>query len=221
VGILVNVAVTFLLLPFIKRRLYLESLVICMAIGMVVVEVLSHWLNLGLPVVFPTSLQMSGAGLSLGSVSISAAKLTSLLIGLLLVYAFFRYLYHTKQGMKLRAVAQNAETATFLGISVTKMSILSFGIGGLVAGVAAVLLAMGVGSASPEMGDNVALLCLSIILLGGVGNLKGGFICALIVGAVTGLALGYLPGDWTMAIAFAVILVVLLFRPAGLFGERH
>jgi branched-chain amino acid transport system permease protein len=220
-AIIVNTLTTFLLLPFIKKRFYLESLVLCITIGMIVVEILSHWFNLGLAIVFPATLQMSDAVIKSGMISVNISRLISLFMGLILVYLFFKYLYSTKRGMILRAVAQNSEVATYLGISITKMSIFSFALSGLLAGVVAILLAMSVGSASPEMGDNVALMCLAIILLGGVGNLKGGFICAIILGAITGLVMGYLPGDWTMAIAFAVILGVLLFRPQGIFGEAH
>jgi len=64
-------------------------------------------------------------------------------------------------------------------------------------------------------------MCLAILFLAGIGNLKGGLICAIFVGIVEGMVMGYLPGDWTKAFAFSVILAVLLFKPEGIFGIQH
>jgi branched-chain amino acid transport system permease protein len=62
---------------------------------------------------------------------------------------------------------------------------------------------------------------LAILMLASIGNLKGGLICALILGVVESVVMAYLPGDWTNAIAFSVVVAVLLFKPEGLFGEQH
>ena len=82
-------------------------------------------------------------------------------------------------------------------------------------------MAMSLGSAEAELGDNLTLMCLAILFLAGIGNLKGGLICAILVGIVDGMVMGYLPGDWTRAFAFSVILLVLLFKPEGIFGSQQ
>ncbi len=220
-GVLINAVLTPLFLPFIKKHMHLEALVISIGISLISVEIMSHWLNLGLPIAFPRSIQMSDSAIRFGLASIGIGKLITLLLGILLLFVFFQFLYKTKRGRILRAVAQDSEVAEMLGISIPKTMFFSFALGGLLAGIVAILMAVSLGSASSELGDNITLMCLAILFLAGIGNLKGGLICAIFVGIVEGMVMGYLPGDWTKAFAFSVILAVLLFKPEGIFGTQH
>ena len=220
-GVFINAVLTPLFLPFIKKHMHLEALVIAIGISLISVEIMSHWLNMGLPIAFPRSIQMSDSAIRFGLASIGIGKLMTLLLGIALLFVFFKFLYKSKQGRILRAVAQDSEVAAMLGISITKTMFFSFALGGLLAGIVAILLAVSLGSASAELGDNITLMCLAILFLAGIGNLKGGLICAIFVGIVEGMVMGYLPGDWTKAFAFSVILAVLLFKPEGIFGTQH
>ncbi|NLD35931.1 MAG: branched-chain amino acid ABC transporter permease [Desulfatiglans sp.] len=220
-GVILNAVLTPLFLPFIKKRAHLESLVISIGIALISVEIMSHWLNAGLPIAFSKTIQMSDSAIKFGLASIGMGRIISLIAGIILLFVFFRVLYHSKQGRILRAVAQDTETAAMMGISIPKTMLVSFALGGLLAGVVAILMAVSLGSASAELGDNITLMCLAILFLAGIGNLKGGLICAVFMGIVEGLVMGYLPPDWTKAFAFSVILVVLLFKPEGLFGSQH
>ncbi len=220
-GVLINAVLTPLFLPFIKKHMHLEALVISIGISLISVEIMSHWLNLGLPIAFPRSIQMSDSAIRFGLASIGIGKLITLLLGILLLFVFFQFLYKTKRGRILRAVTQDSEVAEMLGISIPKTMFFSFALGGLLAGIVAILMAVSLGSASSELGDNITLMCLAILFLAGIGNLKGGLICAIFVGTVEGMVMGYLPGDWTKAFAFSVILAVLLFKPEGIFGTQH
>lgn len=220
-GIVINAVLTPLFLPFIKKRAHLEALVISIGIALISVEIMSHWLNLGLPIAFPKSIQMSDSAIRFGLASIGIGRLISLLVGVILLFVFFKFLYKSKYGRILRAVAQDSDVAAMLGISIPKTMFFSFALGGLLAGIVAILMAISLGSASPELGDNITLMCLAILFLAGIGNLKGGLICAIFIGIVEGMVMGYLPGDWTKAFAFSVILVVLLFKPEGIFGSQH
>lgn len=220
-GVIINAVLTPLFLPFIKKRAHLEALVISIGIALISVEIMSHWLNLGLPIAFPRSIQMSDSAIRFGLASIGIGRLISLFVGILLLFVFFKFLYKSKQGRILRAVAQDTEVAAMLGISIPKTMLKSFALGGLLAGIVAILMAVSIGSASAELGDNITLMCLAILFLAGIGNLKGGLICAVFIGIVEGLVMGYLSPDWTKAFAFSVILVVLLFKPEGIFGSQH
>ncbi|MBN1907053.1 MAG: branched-chain amino acid ABC transporter permease [Deltaproteobacteria bacterium] len=220
-GVILNTVLTPLFLPFIKKRAHLESLVISIGIALISVEVMSHWLNTGLPIAFPKTVQMSDSAIKFGLASIGVGRIISLVAGIILLFLFFRFLYHSKQGRILRAVAQDTEVAAMMGISISKTMLISFTLGGLLAGIVAILMAVSLGSASAELGDNITLMCLAILFLAGIGNLKGGLICAIFMGIVEGLVMGYLPPDWTKAFAFSVILVVLLFKPEGIFGSQH
>jgi branched-chain amino acid transport system permease protein len=220
-GVVINAVLTPLFLPFIKKRAHLESLVISIGIALISVEIMSHWLNQGLPIAFSKTIQMSDSAIKFGLASIGIGRIISLAAGIVLLIIFFRFLYHSKHGRILRAVAQDTETAAMLGISIPKTMLISFALGGLLAGIVAILMAVSLGSASAELGDNITLMCLAILFLAGIGNLKGGLICAIFMGVVEGLVMGYLPPDWTKAFAFSVILAVLLFKPEGLFGSQH
>ena len=220
-GVVINAVLTPLFLPFIKKRAHLEALVISIGIALICVEIMSHWLNLGLPIAFPESIQMSDSAIKFGLSSIGIGRIISLIAGIILLFVFFRFLYHSKQGRILRAVAQDTEVAAMMGISIPKTMFISFALGGLLAGIVAILMSISLGSASAELGDNITLMCLAILFLAGIGNLKGGLICAIFVGIVEGMVMGYLPPDWTKAFAFSVILAVLLFKPEGIFGSQH
>lgn len=220
-GVILNAILTPLFLPFIKKRAHLESLVISIGIALISVEIMSHWLNAGLPIAFSKTIQMSDSAIKFGLASIGMGRIISLIAGIILLFVFFRFLYHSKHGRILRAVAQDTEVAAMMGISIPKTMLISFALGGLLAGVVAILMAVSLGSASAELGDNITLMCLAILFLAGIGNLKGGLICAVFMGIVEGLVMGYLPPDWTKAFAFSVILAVLLFKPEGIFGSQH
>ena len=210
-----------LFLPLIKRRAILEALVISLALGIISADIMSHWLNLGLPISFPPALQMEGYTISWGLTQIRMGELVTLAVSIIIVFAFLYFLNKTKRGRVLRAVAQDTEVARILGISVSKTAVFSFALAGFLGGITAVLFAMSTGSASADLGDNLSIKVLAILMLASIGNLKGGLICALILGVVESIVMAYLPGDWTNAIAFSVVVAVLLFKPEGLFGEQH
>jgi branched-chain amino acid transport system permease protein len=205
----------------IRRRAVLEALVVSLAIGIISTEIMSHWFNLGLPITFPSDLLMEDMNITWGLISIRAGELITLLASILIVFIFFYSLNKTRQGKILRAVAQDTDVAGILGISVSKTAVFSFGLAGLLGGISAILFAISTGTASATLGDNLAIKCLAVLFLASLGNLKGGLICALILGVVESMVMGYLPGDWTNAIAFSVIVVVLLFKPEGLFGAQN
>ncbi len=210
-----------LFLPFVKRRAHLEALVVSLAIGIICSDIMSHWFNLGLPISFPPALQLEGHSINFGLTVIRMGELATLAISVIIVFAFLYFLNRTKQGRVLRAVAQDTEVARILGISVSKTAVFSFALAGLLGGITAMLFAMSTGSAAADLGDSLSMKCLAVLFLASIGNLKGGLICAIALGVVESLAMTFLPGDWTNAIAFSAMLVVLLFKPAGIFGEQH
>jgi branched-chain amino acid transport system permease protein len=220
-GTAIGAATAPLFLSLIKRRALLEALVVSLALGIIGEDVMSHWFNHGRPIAFPASLQMEGASIRFGFTLIRMGEIITLVASILIVIAFLYFLNKTGKGRSLRAVAQDTYIARILGISVPKTTVFSFALAGFLGGLAAVLFAMSTGTASPELGDGLSIEILAILFLASIGNLRGGLICALILGMIETLSMAYLPGDWTNAIAFSVVVVVLLFKPGGLFGEQH
>jgi branched-chain amino acid transport system permease protein len=130
------------------------------------------------------------------------------------------FLYKTMAGRAFRSLAQSPFVARLLGIPITKTAMTSFGVAGMLGGITAISLSMAVGSASPVLGDMLGIKVIATVLFAGLGNLKGGLICGLILGVAESMATGYLAGQWANAVAFGMIMVVVLFKPRGLFGMQ-
>ena len=89
------------------------------------------------------------------------------------------------------------------------------------AGIIAILCIMTLGAGSPALGDTFAVKAIILMLFAGMGNLKGGLLSALFMGVVEAMALAYLPGRWTEAVFYGVIMLVIIWKPNGLFGKQH
>jgi len=206
--------------PLARRGAALASFIVSLSIAMIIADVMSRFLNWGLPIAFPVALSGEGALVQYGIATITAGQLATIVGSVSAMLGFLYLLYRTRQGRALRVMAQNPSVARLLGIPITRMSMSSYIIAGLLGGVSAVFLAMAIRSASCTLGDTLALKVLAVALFAGLGNLRGGLIAAYILGLAEGMTLAYLPGDWANAIAFGMIIVVVMVRPQGLFGMR-
>ena len=137
----------------------------------------------------------------------------SLAIGVVL-YLFFKY---TKQGMAMRAVTDDPETALLMGIPVRFIVLLTWGMAGFLAAFAGILIAPIIYIA-PEMMDQVLIKGYVAAVFGGLYSIPGAIIGALMIGVAENLAGGYLGSHFKTATPFAMIVLLLTFRPQGLFG---
>jgi branched-chain amino acid transport system permease protein len=130
----------------------------------------------------------------------------------------------TKQGKAMRAVAQDKDSASMMGIDVNRTISFTFLIAGLLAGFAGVLYALFVTNVQFDTGFRLGLFAFTAAVLGGIGNLPGAVLGAMIIGMIEQLNNGltwHTPGtDWTNTIIFAILILILVFRPEGLLGER-
>jgi branched-chain amino acid transport system permease protein len=150
---------------------------------------------------------------------VSVTRLAVLGIALVIAVAMQFLLRRTQTGRAIRAVAQNADSCTLVGIDVNRIYTLSFGIGSALAGVAGVLLAT-IFSFSPNTGSSELLKSFVVVVLGGLGSIYGVAVAALIVAAVEVFAILVLPAYLTTAVGFVLLVLVLVLRPGGLFGQR-
>jgi len=206
--------------PLTKRGATNHTFIMSIGIGMILTHVMAKHLHHGMPISFPENLASHKAAIQFGIAVISGPQMYTFFGTFIAVTAFVLLLYRTMGGHAFRAIAQSPFVARILGIPLGRMAILSYGIAGLLGGVTAVFLAMALGSAYPALGNTLALKVIATVLFAGVGNLGGGLICGLILGTAESLTTGYLPGQWSNAVSFGMIMVVVLFRPAGLFGIR-
>lgn len=203
-----------------ERRAYIECLILTVAFGLILTEIMSHFFYHGMPVRFPASLRGGGVVFRLGLITVSSGSLYVFIGCILVLLTFTYFLYRTKRGKAMRAIAQDSATARLLGLPVNRATILSFAITGFLAGVTAVLFAMTLGFASPPLGGILSFRALAVMLFAGLGNLKGAVVCGLVLGVVESMTTGYFVGAWTDAIAMGIIMVTIMAKPSGLFGTK-
>lgn len=197
-----------------------STMVLSLAIGMIITDVLSHSFNRGLPIAFPEQLSESTPVLRIGLITILSGQVWSLGVGVVAVTGFFMLLYKTRAGRAFRAIAEDPSGARLVGIPLLKTGLESYALTGILGGIIALLLATLLGSASPGLGEQVALKVLAVSIIAGLGNLPGGLVVGLLLGILEAVAQGYISGTWSNVIAFVVMLGVILMKPSGLFGTK-
>lgn len=195
------------------------SFVMSLGMAMIATDILSHEFNEGFPISFPG--ELTGATLfRLGLVTMSRGQIYALVVGIIAVTTFFLILYRTRLGRAFRAIAEDPARACLVGLPLLKTGFYSYALAGLLGGITAVLLSMLLGSASAGLGEAVALKVLAVAITAGLGNLTGGLLCGLSLGVAESMAMGYIAGSWSNAVAFVAMLVVILAKPKGLFGTK-
>lgn len=197
-----------------------STMVLSLAMGMIITDVLSHSFNRGLPITFPEELSGSNPVLRVGLISISSGQVWALAVGIVAVSGFFLLLYKTRVGRAFRAIAEDPNGARLVGIPLFKTGLESYAFTGVLGGITAVLLIALLGSASPGLGEQVANKVLAVSIIAGLGNLPGGLVVGLLLGILEAIAQGYISGSWSNVIAFVVMFIVILMKPSGLFGSK-
>jgi branched-chain amino acid transport system permease protein len=126
----------------------------------------------------------------------------------------------TRLGKAMRAAAQDPLAAQLVGVPVERVIGATFALGGALAGVASVVYSLYVNTVSYQMGFQNGLYAFTAAVLGGIGNLPGAMVGGLTIGLVRSLGSFYLGERWTSASVFAILILVLVFRPQGLLGSR-
>jgi len=126
---------------------------------------------------------------------------------------------HTKIGKAMRASSFDKPTARLMGINVDRVISFTFAVGAALAGLGGVLYAIAYPSIWSQLGILPGLKAFVAAVLGGIGSIPGAFVGALIMGQVEALTMGYISTPMRDAVAFTVLIIVLLVRPTGIFGE--
>jgi len=159
------------------------------------------------------------AGLTLFGVRISAMQIIILVFALLLMVALYLFVQRTKVGAAMRAIAVDHETARLMGIDVTRIIQLVFFIGPALGGLAGMMVGLYYHQLNFTIGWSYGLKAFTAAILGGIGNIPGAMVGGLVLGLAEALAAG-VSGQWKDAIAFVVLILILVVRPTGLLGER-
>ncbi len=156
---------------------------------------------------------------SAGPITVTNTRLAACLVAALVTAGLYFFLYRTRQGKYVRAVANNREAAELMGIPSARVLALSFGIGTMLAAIAGGLI----GTLLPFTilsGGTYELKSFVIVVLGGLGNPLGALLGGLILGVIEGLVPVFMKTTWVPVLEFALFVLILLVRPQGLFGEK-
>ncbi|MCM3584508.1 branched-chain amino acid ABC transporter permease [Mesobacillus maritimus] len=155
-----------------------------------------------------------------GSITVYLVQIVIFVISIILMVALSIWLGKTKAGKALRATAENLETASLLGVDTKRIITMTVIIASAIGGIAGILVGMAFNSVNPQMGLSMGLKGLAIIILGGMGNVRGAMAGGLILGLAETFVVVYGDSGYKDAIAFLAIIVILLIRPQGLFGKK-
>lgn len=158
---------------------------------------------------------------TVGGAVISYTQVIILTVACILMLILSVVVYKTKLGKAMRSTAQNMEAAKLMGINTNQIIAMTFVIAGILACISGTLVGMYYQTIDVTMGSMIGMKIFASAILGGVGVLPGAVIGGLCMGVLETLVAGFISSGYRDAIAFSVLIVVLLFRPTGLFGKKQ
>ena len=154
-----------------------------------------------------------------GGASINTADIAVLVIAFALMVSLQLIVFRTKTGRAMRAVSFNLNSAKLMGINTDRIIAFTFALGSALAAAAGVLVAIRIPRVDPLMGILIGLKAFVAAVLGGIGNIPGAVLGGFLIGITETMVVGYLSPTYKDAVAFAILILILLFRPSGLLGS--
>lgn len=203
------------------KRLYeldhIYGLLLTFGITLILQGLFSNYFNVsGTP--YPGQPEILAGVVNLGFMYFPTYRLFAIIFSLVVCFATWFVIEHTRLGSRLRAGVENPNLTQAFGLNVPLMITLTFGFGCALAGLAGVLAAP-IYSVSPLMGADLIIVVFAVVVIGGMGSIMGAIVTGLVLGMVEGLTKVIYPPAASTVIFFLMVLV-LLFRPAGLFGKE-
>jgi branched-chain amino acid transport system permease protein len=173
------------------------------------------------PRAFPQIIPSVNLLTAAGGLSISNHQLIILGTSIVLMIGLEFIVLKTKLGMAIRAVSFNAQAASLVGVNTGVIISFTFALGSALAAAGGVLFSLNYPSIDPLMGILPGLKAFVAAVLGGIGNIMGAVVGSFIIGIVETLVVGYVSPTYRDAIAFAILILILLFKPSGILGKRE
>jgi len=215
----VNLGVDYIVFRPLRSAPKLAPLVSAIGVSFVFMNIGQVWggsQDVNVPTLIPdTNLLGADSAIFITSTDLLIVGVTIPVMILLTLFVKF-----TSLGRAMRATAQNPVAAQLMGVKVNQVIAVTFLIGGALAGVASVIYAMKVHTVNFLMGFQNGLYAFTAVVLGGIGNIPGAVLGAIIVGMVYSLTSGFADNLWATAMVFLIMIVILVFRPSGLLGSR-
>ena len=171
------------------------------------------------PKSFPTII--NNVNFNIGGANIGSNQIVVIVSSLLLMLGLKQVVQKTKIGTAIRAVSNNLTAASLMGININNVISFTFVLGSSLAAAAGILYSINYPSIDPLMGILPGLKAFIAAVLGGIGNFPGAVLGGLVIGLVETFTVGYLSPTYRDAIAFAILIIILLVKPTGLLGKKE
>ena len=198
------------------RGMPISEVIASFGIGLAILEFFRFLGFVGSEYTLPVFIDGS---VSLGGTYVDVQRLLIVGIGIALVIFLWLFTHYTKTGLAFRGMAQEERTALILGINSDKMATLSLAFGSGLAGVAAITI-LPLGQVAIEGGYSALLNALAVCIVGGLGSTVGVLVAAVLIGFAQTFTATYIGSHWMMIVSLVAILVILIFKPSGLFGKQ-
>jgi branched-chain amino acid transport system permease protein len=225
---LVNVAIERVAYRRLRNAPRLAPLISAIGVSFILINVGLWWRGAS-PQSFPLLLNVFGTenivanlfGPEIGGeIRFGYKELTLILITIPLLLLLNYVVFRTKIGKAMRATAQDREAAALMGIDINRTIAFTFLLGGALAGAAGLIFGMYTGSSHFLRGFDSGLKAFTAAVLGGIGNLNGAVLGGFLIGIIASFSDACWESRWTSAVIFAILIIILVFRPSGLLGEQ-
>ena len=213
-GLLLGVLIYYVAVQRVLTAPHLSTLLATFSVNMILIGIGTAIFS-----VSPYNVDFSLGSVDIGSVRILWTRVAAALAALLVTGLLYAFLFRTRQGKNIRAVANNRVAAELMGIPSSRVLALSFGIGTMLAATAGGLIATFF-PFTILAGGGYELRSFVIVVLGGLGNPIGALVGGLILGALEGVIPVFMQTSWVPVIEFALFVFIIIIRPSGLLGSR-
>jgi branched-chain amino acid transport system permease protein len=156
---------------------------------------------------------------TIGDYTVNSTDVLVIGAALVMMIVLDQFIRRSRMGRGIRAVAQDPESASLMGVNSTRVVQLTFLLGGIMAGAAAMLYMVRIGATKFDAGFILGVKAFTAAVLGGIGNLRGALLGGLVLGVAENYGSAIFGTEWKDVVAFVLLVVILLFRPTGLLGE--
>jgi len=198
------------------RGMNISEIIASYAIGLALLEGLRWGGFKGTTYTLPVFIEGS---INIGDIPVDYQRILVVIIGILLVAFLWLFTHYTRIGLALRGMAQDERAALMLGIDSDTMALVAMALGSMLAGLAAILL-LPLGNIVVEKGYDVLIQAIAVCIVGGLGSWMGAVLAAFLIGFAQILTTVYLGSHFQMVVALLAIIITLILKPSGLFGQQ-
>jgi branched-chain amino acid transport system permease protein len=215
---LLNMAIERIAYRPLRNAPRLAPLITAVGVSFVLEGIMALWIG-NSTVHYPDLLPNNEYALP-GGFTLAFKDIFVIVVAVILVVALTLFIGRTTLGTAMRATAQDREAAQLMGIDINRTIAATFFIGAALAGAGGIVFGLYYNSINFQLGFSAGLFAFTAAVLGGIGNIQGAALGGLIIGLVRAFSDGYLASEWTDVWIFAMLILVLVFRPTGLLGMR-